>query len=123
MHGRAPLGLHYGYLAAPIPIFAWLIVSSSAKPALNGVLAMVLLVLYGDAFVANARWRLTYAWSAAGRFAEIAQLIRSDAPPASITQKYMLELFYVDAPNQRQRVEAGIVKLRRYGGPLYGEVQ
>jgi hypothetical protein len=116
------LEMHYGYLASPIPIFAWLIVSSSAKPALSGVLAMVLLVLYGDAFVANARWRLAYTWSAAGRFAEIAQLIRSDAPPASITQKYMLELFYVDAPNQRQRVEAGIVKLRSYGGPLYGKV-
>jgi hypothetical protein len=116
------LEMHYGYLAAPIPIFAWLIISSSARPALNGMLAVVLLALYGDAFVANARWRLTYVWSAAGHFAEIAQLIRSEAPPASITQKYMLELFYVDAPNQRQRVEADILKLRRYGGPLYGKV-
>ena len=116
------LEAHYGYLITPIPIFAWLIISNSAKPALNGMLAIILLGLYTHSFVHSARWRLYYAWYSAGRYAEIAQLIRSDLAPAEITRRYMSDLFFIDEPYYRKQIEDDIVKLRAYGGPLYGAV-
>jgi hypothetical protein len=117
------LEAHYGYLMTPIPIFAWLIISNSAKPALNGMLAIILLGLYAHGFVHSARWRLSYAWWSAGRNAEIAQLMRSDLAPSEITRRYMSELFFIDAPVYRREIEDDIVKLRAYGGPLYGRAQ
>jgi hypothetical protein len=117
------LEAHYGYLMTPVPIFAWLIISNSAKPALNWMLAIILLGLYAHGFVHTARWRLSYAWWSAGRNAEIAQLMRSDVAPSEITRRYMSELFFIDAPVYRKEIEDDIVKLRAYGGPLYGRAQ
>src|SRR5271166_657979 len=117
------LETHYGYPVALIPIFAWLIISYSARPALRGMLAMILLGLYTHSFVESARWRLNYAWWSAGHYAEIAQLIRSDLAPSEITRRYMSDLWYVDTPEIRKDMEDNIVKLRAYGGPLYGRAQ
>jgi hypothetical protein len=83
-------------------------------------LAAVLLSAYTLAFVAGLNWRLTYLWSTAPRFAEIAHLMRSSAPVREITEKHMLELFYIDTPAQRREIEAGISKLRQLGAPVYG---
>jgi hypothetical protein len=114
---------HYGYLVTPIPILAWLIVSREAKPALTGMLGVILCVLYAQSFAASAQWRLDYAWYAAGHYAEIARLIRSDVAPAEITQMYMDDLWYIDTPYNRKMIEDDIVKLRAYGGPLYGRTE
>ncbi|HME22640.1 MAG TPA: hypothetical protein VKI44_15120 [Acetobacteraceae bacterium] len=117
------LEAHYGYLVTPIPIFAWLIISNSARPALKGMLAIILLGLYAHSFVQSARWRLYYARWSAGHYAEIAQLIRSDLAPSEITRRYMNDLWYIDAPIYRKEMEDDILKLRAYGGPLYGRAQ
>jgi hypothetical protein len=118
------LETHWGYLVAPVPIFAWLIISNSASPALRSVLGMILLGLYAHSFVESAWWRLNYAWWTAGHYVEIAQLIRSDMAPSEITRKYMSDLYLVDWPYflayRRTEIEGDIVKLRAYGGPLYG---
>jgi hypothetical protein len=117
------LETHYGYPVAMIPIFAWLIISYSARPARKGALAMILLGLYTHSFVESARWRLNYAWWSAGHYTEIAQLIRSDLAPSEITRRYMTELWYIDTAEDRKEMEDDSAKLRAYGGPLYGKAQ
>jgi len=66
---------------------------------------------------------LDYAWYSAGHYAKVAQLIRSDVAPAEITQMYMGDLWYIDTPYNRKMIEDDIVKLRAYGGPLYGRAE
>jgi hypothetical protein len=75
--------------------------------------------LYAQANEANLQWRLTYVRGAAPRFADIGQMLRSTTPVQEITRKYMSTFYYIDTPDARSTVEAGLIKLRQVGGPIY----
>jgi hypothetical protein len=113
------LEMHYGYLVSPLPILAWLVISRKARPMLANVLGTALLLLYANAFLANANWRTGYIRSAAPKFAEVSRMIRDGTPVDQIMQAHMPQLYYVDTPDTRYHVSVGVERLRQVGGPLF----
>ncbi|WP_157874581.1 hypothetical protein [Streptomyces sp. AcH 505] len=121
-HGAWEPGLemHYGYLAAPIPILSWIVISRFLRGPAALIVAGSLIVVYAQSFVENTAWRMAHLRSQYAHLEQIGADLRSDAPPAIVTEKDIKFLYHVDTPDVRQQVIGGIEKLRQFGGPIYG---
>lgn len=112
------LEMHYGYLAAPIPLMSWIVVSRYLPRHGTSVLALILVTVYAQAFVENAGWRRTYLLSRYALYEKIGADLHSDMPAASIAEKHIKIFYHVDTPDVQQQVTQGIIKLRQFGGPF-----
>jgi hypothetical protein len=110
------LEMHYGYLATPVPILSWLLISRHVPSWLVNTLGVGLLVVYAIAFVENANWRITTIRSASPQVSEISYLIQSCGPPEQIVNAHLPRLYHVDTPEARALVRDGIETLRRVRG-------
>lgn len=110
---------HYGYLAAPVVILAWIIVSRNTGKALAASIGLVLLCLFAVAFVSGSLWRLDNARSSYPRTAEIMRAFRSPMPSIELASTHALDFFSVSDPEIDRQLAYGIDMLRSSRSRLY----
>lgn len=113
---RPGLEMHYGYLATPVPILCWLLISRSAPSWLANVLGAGLLTLFATAFVENAEWRIASIRSDTPKVTEVSYLLHGCTPADQIVNAHFSQLYHADSPRARVVVREGIEKLRRARG-------
>lgn len=113
---RPGLEMHYGYLATPVPILCWLLISRSVLTRFVHALGAGLLALFAVAFVENVQWRIGQIHADSAKTTEVAYLIQSCTPASEIVDAHLPQLYYVDTPRARIVVREGIERLRRERG-------
>jgi len=113
------LEMHYGLLVAPIPLVAWIIISRDLPRVASGVIAACLIVTFAAAFKTGAEWRINYVRTEYPIIARIIADMGSNREPRAIANENLSRFYYIDSPDIRSMIAAGIVKLRWIGAPLY----
>ncbi len=114
------LAFHYGYLAVLVPLVSWIAVTVRMSRRASLMASLPVVVLFGMAFLQNARWRFDYTGYAAPRQLEILAAFRKPIGPAELANKYILDFYFADSPWARSQVTEGIRALKVLGLPIYG---
>jgi hypothetical protein len=114
------LAFHYGYLAVLVPLVSWIAVTVRMSRQASLMASLPVVVLFGMAFLQNARWRFDYVGYAAPRQLEILAAFREPIGPAELANKYILDFYFADSSWARSQVAEGISALKVLGLPIYG---
>lgn len=125
-YGRAQIsewangvGMHYGYLAIPVAIVTWIVVSKHAHKYVVSGFGLVLLSLSAYAFYYTAQWRVPFATQEATKFFAATNAIRSNETADEVARDHSKSFYPVDTPQIQELIAQGIETLRRIGGRKY----
>jgi hypothetical protein len=107
------LEMHYGSLAMPLLIAAWIAISGALPRQLSTLIGLAFVALFACAYWANYQWK---AISTAERHdgdlaARLA--IASSEDPQIVAAQHIGRYFYIDTPQTRKMVAAEIPLLRQ----------
>lgn len=114
------LTFHYGYLIVLIPIVSWIVCTSRLSPRICLIASLPVILLFGMAFIDNAKWRFDYSRDAARQQSQVVAALQKNVSSSQLAQQYILDFYYIDTPQTRSQVAAGLAALRSFGAPLYG---
>jgi hypothetical protein len=114
------LELHYGYLAVPLPIVAWIVISTARGDKTAVLVAFALLPLYGSMYARNIMladtMRLNY------KRPEMLQIFHDANNSVGIRDfvaNNVLSFYHIDSDEIRRALEQDIEQLKSAGIPPF----
>jgi hypothetical protein len=113
MEWQPVLVIHYGILAIPLVLTAWIALSSNVGRKVEIGVGAALLLLFAVAYKANYDWRIgSDSQENPGRVGAALAIAGND-DPAEVAARYINQFMYMDTEPFRQSVAAAIPKLRK----------
>ena len=109
----AGMELHYGFLATPLLIYSWLLLSGFASAVVVRIIGSILIFACAFSFLQGNIWRKGVVMNEQVKFEEIAVEVRASNDLRATSKKYIKEFYWIEDENAVQLVENGLVKYRR----------
>jgi len=114
------LTFHYGYLTVLIPVVSWIVSTSKLSRRACLLASIPAIVLFGGAFIQNAKWRFDYSVGATRQQSQVLADLMQPIGSAQVAEQHILDFYYIDTPQTRSQVASGLATLRALGAPIYG---
>jgi hypothetical protein len=114
------LELHYGYLAVPLPIVAWIVVSTERRGKTAALVAFALLPLYGSMYARNIlladTMRLNYKRP---ERLQVFHDANNNMGVREFVANNVLSFYHIDSDEIRRSLEQDIEHLKSAGIPPF----
>lgn len=115
--------MHYGFLSVLIPIFCWIILSSTLSRFRHFVLTWICLFIFMSAFVVSFDWRLELSTLTIEKQKRVEHDLILLKDLDLLLDKHVLALTWKDRDSDRKYVKEGLRVLRAYEFPHYKLLQ
>jgi len=88
------LELHYGYLALPLPLSCWLLVSISPKSMVRKVICILLVLISLVAYFVNAAWRVSTLKYEFSETASVVNAIVSSVSADQVAERHFNSMYW-----------------------------